>query len=170
MYVTPCIQRIWEYNKALKIIAILRNPIERAFSEWNMEVTRGNERENFTYCIEKETERCFDVLPNQHKIYSYVDRGFYSEQIRRIYRFFPKHQVLFIKYDDYLKSQYQVLLKIFDFLGVDADNYFFTPVCHNKLPYKREMTLQEREMLSNIYVNDIMEVERLLKWNCSDWN
>jgi hypothetical protein len=36
MYWTDALRRIWRYNPAMKLILLLRNPIERAYSHWNM--------------------------------------------------------------------------------------------------------------------------------------
>ena len=41
LYWRPALPRIRDYNPAMKFIVILRNPIERAFSQWNMQRTRG---------------------------------------------------------------------------------------------------------------------------------
>jgi len=96
MYWAPSMKRIFEYNPNMKIIAVLRNPIERAFSHWNMQQHRGVEKKDFSIAIRQESVRCRVSLPLQHRELSYTDRGYYSEQIRRIWRFFPKDQTLFI--------------------------------------------------------------------------
>src|SRR5438067_7110090 len=41
LYARPAMARIRDYNPAIKLIAIWRNPIERAFSQWNMQRQRG---------------------------------------------------------------------------------------------------------------------------------
>lgn len=167
-YWEPSIRRIWNYNKDIKIIVILRNPIDRAFSHWNMEFGKGKEKKDFTYCIEKEMIRSKVALPDQHRVYSYVDRGFYSEQIRRIYRYFNENQVLFIKQDDFKNNHDLVLLETFKFLNIDKSIKVKKKIVH-KREYNTTMTKDNREFLYSIYKNDILEVERLLNWNCSDW-
>ena len=169
MYWEPAIRRIWEYNPEIKLIAILRNPAERAFSQWNMETSRKWEKKDFMFCIRNETERSRKALPLQHRVYSYIDRGYYSEQIRRLYRYFPKEQLLFVKYDDFVSSQEATLKSIFRFLGIDSAAFRFDPREVHQRPYLRKMTLEERLFLREIYLNDIREVERLLGWDCSEW-
>ncbi len=66
MYWKPAIRRIWEYNKDIKLIIVLRNPIDRAFSNWNMEVSRNVEKKCFSYCIKNESNRIAKALPHQH--------------------------------------------------------------------------------------------------------
>jgi len=97
MYWNNAIRRIWEYNPNMKLIAILRNPIERAYSAWNMEKDRGAEDLTFEQALKNEEERCRTTLPNQHRIFSYIDRGYYSSQIREIWRWIPRENTFFIK-------------------------------------------------------------------------
>ncbi|HZR78058.1 MAG TPA: sulfotransferase domain-containing protein, partial [Chthoniobacterales bacterium] len=77
MYWETAPYRIWKYNPNMKWILALRNPVERAFSAWNMETKRGKEKLSFAQAIEKEADRCREALPLQHRVYSYVDRGLY---------------------------------------------------------------------------------------------
>jgi hypothetical protein len=43
----PAVRRIWDYNRDMKVIMVLRNPIERAFSNWNMQKSKGIENHSF---------------------------------------------------------------------------------------------------------------------------
>jgi len=169
MYWEPAIRRIWQYNRNIKLIAILRNPIDRAYSQWNMAYQLNKEKELFAYCIKNELERARQALPLQHRIYSYIDRGFYAEQIRRIKRFFPDEQVLLIKYDDFVCSQELTMRKILYFLNLDTSEYHFEYKTVHKFHSEYVISDEEKNYLRDIYINDIKEVERLLKWDCSDW-
>ena len=51
MYWSLAMKRIYEYNPQIKIIAVLRNPIERAFSHWNKEKYRKRETADFSTAI-----------------------------------------------------------------------------------------------------------------------
>src|SRR5438132_1074466 len=51
LYWRPALPRIRDYNPAMKFIVILRNPIERAFSQWNMQRTRGIEPFDFKAAV-----------------------------------------------------------------------------------------------------------------------
>lgn len=169
IYWEPSIKRIWNYNNNIKLITILRNPIDRAFSHWNMEYCRKRESEDFFYCIKNENERIDKDLSFENQVYSYTKRGFYSEQIERIQKFFPPEQLLFIKYEDYVKNQEEILKKVFNFLEVDADNYQFSFQKVRTANYSRTMTSGERSYLLNLFSDDINKVECLLGWDCDDW-
>ena len=88
-YWWPAMARIWAYNPAMRVILCLRNPVERAYSHWAMETGRAWDSLPFPQAIASESERCRAALPLQHRVFSYVSRGFYSEQLRRLWSFFP---------------------------------------------------------------------------------
>ena len=168
MYWWNCPKRIWEYNPEMRIIVLLRNPIDRAFSHWNMERARGNEHLSFLEAIYQEWERCREALPLQHRIYSYIDRGMYAEQIRRLWKFFPADHVLAIKSDDLWLNPAEELDNICKFLGVsqhDASAFKSS----NVGGYTERMDLGSREYLMEIFEFSIRDLERLLGWHCDDW-
>ena len=162
------ISRIWEYNEKIKLILLLRNPIERAYSHWNMERSRNAEKFSFWDAINLENERIKENLPFKHRVYSYIDRGFYSEQIRNIYRFFTKSQVLILKYES-LKNDYQTTLNnITNFLNVKSFDFKELKNIHAR-EYKTSLSYKEHTFLRNIFLNEIELLEKELKWDCSRW-
>src|SRR5438094_818114 len=100
MYWTATPYRIWRYNPEMKWILVLRNPVERAFSGWNMETKRGTEHLSFKEAVEQEAVRCRKALPLQHRVFSYVDRGFYAHQVRRLFNIFGEGNLLILLTED----------------------------------------------------------------------
>src|SRR5213082_1566987 len=49
LYHEPAMQRIWNYNPKIKLLILLRNPVERAFAHWNMQRYRGLEPLDFFF-------------------------------------------------------------------------------------------------------------------------
>lgn len=168
MYWHQAMPRIQQYNPQMNIIAVLRNPIQRAFSAWNMEVDRGNETLSFMAAIKTENDRCRSSLPQQHKNFAYLDRGFYSEQIRRIWRCFPVSQTHFIKFDDLKANPQTTFNQLCDFLQI-------SPIEHLQLrevnctPYPRSMTAEEWDFLYDLYQFEIKQTAHMLGWDCDDW-
>ena len=89
--------------------------------------------------------------------------------MERVFRFFPHEQVLVIKFDDLRRDYRAVTDRIVNFLGV-----FPFPRLKNReenvINYARPMTQSERAYLFSIFENDIAKLEKLLGWDCSDWN
>lgn len=160
-------RRIYEYNPRIKIIAILRNPIDRAYSQWNMNRKEGTESLSFEEAIRIEKERAFDTRPYQNLVYSYTDRGFYSEQIRRYQRYFKDHKMHIVLYDDLKNKPTETLQGICQFLGVRPLN---KPIpTEHKLEYNEPLNPETRKHLQDYFRHDILEVERLLGVDCSHW-
>lgn len=168
MYWYSAPRRIWEYNQDIKLIVLLRNPIERAYSHWNMERSRGYESLPFWEAIQNERQRCMEALPLQHRVYSYIDRGFYVEQLRRLWAFFPKNQTLVLKSERLKYQPQEALHEVYSFLGVDGGDAVSFKDVHSR-KYDLPMTNKERSHLRYIYEFEIRELERELGWDCSDW-
>lgn len=112
------LERICAYNPAMRIIVLLRDPVERAWSQWRMEIRRGAEQEPFAWCIRQGRQRLFTNEPwGHHREFSYVERGFYGEQIARLFQLFPRDQVLFLKADDLRTDPNAVLAQVCAFVG-----------------------------------------------------
>jgi hypothetical protein len=70
MYWYDAPRRIWQYNPDMRIVILLRNPVDRAYSHWNMERERGAEPLEFRQAIATEADRCRAALPAQHRVFS----------------------------------------------------------------------------------------------------
>ncbi|MEL7085014.1 MAG: sulfotransferase domain-containing protein [Cyanobacteria bacterium J06597_1] len=168
MYWYDAPRRMWDYNPNLKLILILRNPIERAYSHWNMERIRNAETLPFWDAILLERERCRSSLPLQHRVYSYLDRGFYLQQLRRLQTYFLDSQILVVKNEDLKSNPTAILNRICDFLGVSRLESITHKDVHSR-PYIDTMSDREWEYLKHLYEYEIRGLERLLGWDCSDW-
>ena len=168
MYWNEAPRRIWEYNPAMKLIAVLRNPITRAFSQWNMQRDVGIDPLPFWDAVHVETERCRASLPYQNRKFSYVDRGFYTGQVRRLWSFFPREQVLVLRYDDLRRDPKGTIDRVFDFLGVERLPSLPPREAHVR-PYAAGMSQREWEYLRDVFEFEIRALERVLEWDCAEW-
>jgi hypothetical protein len=167
LYWRPALPRIRAYNPAMKFIVILRNPIERAFSQWNMQRTRGIEPYDFLDAVGAEPGRIAQSAPKQLRKFSYVDRGRYAEQLERAFRLFPRERFLVIKYEEFRARQREMVEAVFRFLGLSPTR--FRAVEAHDIPYARKIREEERAMVREILQSDIGRLETLLGWDCSDW-
>jgi len=168
MYWETAPYRIWKYNPKMKWILALRNPVERAFSAWNMETKRGKEKLSFADAIEKEPERCREALPLQHRVYSYTDRGFYAHQVRRLFNIFGKDNCLVLLNQELRNDHKKTLRRVFEFLGVESS--FVPPEASVfEQDYSIKIDNQLRSRLIDIFYFDIKELEKLLGRDLSGW-
>jgi hypothetical protein len=114
-------KRVREAVPHAKFIALLRNPVDRAYSNYQMKVKRGIETLSFEDAIDKERERLSSSddpvsLPWRH--YSYLRRGLYVDQLKRWMSVFPREQFLIIKSEDFYKEPGRVLQQTLTYLGL----------------------------------------------------
>jgi hypothetical protein len=168
VYWRLAIERIWNYNKAIKLIILLRNPVLRAFSHWNMQRERRYETLDFLDAVREENNRLKEALPLQSRRFSYIDRGFYSKQLERVFTFFPRERVKVIKFEDFRKNQPAIINSIFTFIGIRPLGNIRNKE-RNPIPNQREITGTERRYVYKLFQDDIAKLEKLLGWDCSDW-
>jgi hypothetical protein len=168
IYWKPAMERLRNYNEQIKLIILLRDPAHRAFSHWNMQRDRKLETLDFLDAVQAEAARAEKARPSQLRKYSYVDRGFYADQIARVFRFFSREQAQVIKFEDFRRDPRRTLDATCAFLGLSPlekiDNRE-----NNSTPYARKMTAAERQSLVDLFRSDIERLEKLLGWDCSDW-
>ncbi len=117
--------RIKTIIKEPKIIFIFRNPIERAFSQYNMSVYRGFENLSFRNALIEEKKRMNEKDDGfSIRNYSYLSRGNYTEQVKRYLDLFPNSNFLFIKFDDLFISGKadDTYDEICRFIGIESDS------------------------------------------------
>ncbi len=101
----------------VKIIVVLRNPADRAFSHYLMTKKKGLEQNDFENALKSEAGRKTDI--KTRKIYAYGERGMYGKQIEAFLEVFPVQNFLFLVFEeDFLQNRQATIEKVQQFLGV----------------------------------------------------
>ena len=127
---------IKEFNPDSKIIIILRDPVERAYSLYRWMLSAGYEYLfPFEKALEKECSRNTDLFLNNNPQYFYnylyFRSGQYSEQIQRYTSIFPKKNIRIYLFEDLKHDPQKLMRDIYAFLGVEC-NFRPTIVTYNK--------------------------------------
>ncbi len=167
MYWPAAAARIHAYNPAMKLIMILRNPIERAYSDYIMERKRGFEYWPFRWAVRCERLRSLLSPPTWRRLHLYTGRGFYTRQIQNLLRYFPREQMLFLKTEELREQHDATLQRVCDFLGVEP-----FPACAQEIVFSHEydpMPPADWSLLQRVFAAELAALERLLGWDCSSW-
>ena len=160
------LERLAAYNPAARLILMLRDPVERAFSHWQMEYARGVETWPFAQAI-REGRRRLDGLPGNHpdrRVFTYVERGFYGAQVERLFGLFPREQVLILLADDLRRRPSAPLAAVSRFLGLEPLSDAVSPrEVHvaRDFDYGSVLTLEDRDYLAALYASDQARLEVL---------
>jgi sulfotransferase family protein len=112
----------------VKLIAVLRDPVERAWSHHQYELARGTETLPFEAALDAEPERLAGEVERlaadpsyesfEHRHHTYLARGHYAEQLEHIYSLFPREQVLVLQSETMFADPHGQLARVWDFLSL----------------------------------------------------
>jgi hypothetical protein len=131
MYHPHAPARIKQTLPDVKLIVMLRNPIERAYSQYQHEVRQRREPlRTFEEAVAQEPERLRGQVERmladqrynsvEHRRRSYVTRGIYVDQLQRLLRVFDRQQVLILKSEDYFAGAETTVQQAIQFLALPA--------------------------------------------------
>lgn len=117
LYSSTAAERIQHYIPHAKLIAILRNPVERAYSNYLHMIRNDTETlADFTQALKEEEIR---IQNNWMPFWHYRQRGFYYAQLRRYYDLFDRDQIRIYLYEDLVADSPGLMRNIFQFISVD---------------------------------------------------
>jgi hypothetical protein len=112
----------------VKLVALLRNPVDRALSHYQHELRDGRESLSFAEAIAQEAERLdgeeerLQTDPGyysyNHHRYAYTRRGLYLQQLRRWTQHFPRAQLLVMQSEALFRDPVAATARVHDFLGL----------------------------------------------------
>lgn len=132
--------RIRESLPDARLIAILRDPVDRAYSHWWHRYTARNESLPFEDAIEQNLERIASgvdfggddgpelwrkgllhetAMASRYR--TYLECGLYAGQLRRYFELFPREQLRIADYDEFVRDPRALVRELWAFLGVDPD-------------------------------------------------
>jgi hypothetical protein len=164
LYWPQSLERIAAYNPGMKLIVMLRDPVERAWSHWKMEYARGVETQPFAWCVREGRQRLFEAEPwGVHREFSYVERGFYGEQIERLFGLFPREQALVLKAEDLRADPGSVLARVRGFLGLPPGAAPAPRDVHvgREMDYGSQLTAEDVGRLRAVYARDAVRLADL---------
>jgi hypothetical protein len=116
LYEPRAAAEIKRYVPEAKLIAILRNPIDRAYSHFLHMVRTGMEPlDDFAQALREEEVR----IHKERTFQDYIGRGLYYQQLKRYFRTFPQEQVRVYLYEDLSGAPISTVQDAFRFLKVD---------------------------------------------------
>lgn len=163
LYGKTTARRIKKHFPNVKIVVVLRNPVERAFSQYIHDQRVGVLLQTtFKQAIKKSD--------------SYIEKGLYYKNIKNYYKLFPKKNIHIIIYDDIKKNPLLVIRNLYKFLGVnsnyspkrlnnksfEAANTRFQRL--NYFMYQTEQYIKKRGWARLVLLSEVSGVRKIAYW------
>ncbi|GAC1381660.1 MAG: hypothetical protein NVS4B7_18140 [Ktedonobacteraceae bacterium] len=132
LFYPPAPERISKVVPNAKLIVLLRNPVDRAYSHHWLVTLEGKETLSFEEAIQREEERLGgehekmatdeQYTSFNHRHFSYLARGIYVDQLQHWMKYYTQEQMLILKSEDLYKETARIFKQTLDFLGVDSSD------------------------------------------------
>lgn len=174
---TSAPSRIYHYIPHAKIIAVLRNPVERAISSFRLERLEGFEPLiDLAEALEQEETR---MRNNWSYVWQYKGRGLYYMHLKRYFDIFPRNQIKVFLYEDWRNGGVELIKSVLQFLQVDETvGIPYSAVRHNSTDTFRfnsrglerpEVSLELKAKLTEEYREEIEKLGELIDRDLSLW-
>lgn len=164
-----------------RFIALLRDPVERAWSEYMHSRQRGLEPLEFSEALEAEASRLRGeedrilanprYLSHAHRYQAYQTRGIYSRQLARWFEHFPRDRFLILQAEDMQRNPLEMFGRVVDFLGL-PNTTAMKPHWQNSTRGKPEMQASDRDRLRRFFEPANAELRAIASqeftWGLSD--
>jgi hypothetical protein len=131
-------ERVFEFDSRIKLIALLRDPIDRAISNYEHERYKRRETLSFRKALEREPERLEGEVERiredpLYKAYNYVHFGYlmkgrYLEHLQAWLSFFPREQILVLRSEDLFERPAETVDSVVSFLDLPPWRFRAFPV------------------------------------------
>ncbi len=166
--------RIHRHLPDVKLVFILRNPVERAFSNYLWSRMNGLETEDFTTALDLEHERegAYESKWRHVRPHSYYSRGLYAGLLKPYFALFAKQAILVLRFEDILVCPDRLTRRLHEFLGVaprpaDARG---VGVINASDKGAEPMSPEARKRLADAYAEPNQELAELLDDDFNIWS
>ena len=154
-------QRMHDTLPAVRLVFVLRNPVERAYSNYLWSRKNGLESQSFWYAIQNEESRTCSLSPDLRPIepFSYIKRGKYAKMLARFYQRFPVTQIKVVSFEEMVcpDRQQACLAELCRFLDVNDRAPLQIPTSPVNQANDGEHSMADRE---RAYLRDVFDAEQ----------
>jgi len=154
-----CPERIYRYSPEIRLVAVLREPVSRAFSAWNMYKSFTHsanpylrlfaERRSFEDAVMQEIGE-LDKKDWKTDKFSYIKRGMYIEQLERYLQYVSRESLLILEHSRLIRDPQAVFASMFRFLQIE-DRIAVRTLRSHVTRYADDIPLKARDALKSVF-------------------
>jgi len=172
IYLNYTHQYLSHLNPFIRLILVLRNPIDRAYSEWHMfnksskYVKNTGNFKSFEEAIEEELKYRLNEPPNFYVAnFHHLQRGLYFQQIQNLLKYFPIQNILILLNDDLKNNEKETYEKIYEFLNVKNKHSNYEVKLEGKYTKNeknKDISENLRKKMEKFFKSDVKNLEKFL--------
>lgn len=120
LYFPELLQEMYKYAPESKLVCILRNPVDRAISSYNYFRKMLRETRNIEDALIYNPKETGGEFNSDNSDLTYIEHGFYGQQIEKCFTIFNSKQLLILDYDELSQHPEELLRKLFTYLNIDS--------------------------------------------------
>jgi hypothetical protein len=148
LYDDKSAKRIYDLYPNVKLITVLRNPVDRAYSNYNNDIMSGKINNNID----------FSSALKEHP--EYIEQGFYYKQLKRYFKYFSRGNIKILIYEDIKNSPKLFMREIYEFLNVDSN--FISPNLYKRI---NPSYIPKSQRIAKLKRNAIEIMKKILSGN-----
>lgn len=145
-------KRIKAITPDAKMIIMLRDPVQRAYSEYTLMVQGEYEKRKFETAIRDELN---NIEQGNYFIDNYIRKGLYESWLRMYFELFDKDQILIVRSEDFFSDTLAVAERVMAFIGLPPlkleTDFDILALPRNSLFYVKRMKDETRAFLREYY-------------------
>ncbi|SNS55744.1 Sulfotransferase domain-containing protein [Ekhidna lutea] len=160
MYSQEAMKRLYEHNPEVKLIMLLRNPVDRAYSAFWFNISTGRESKNdFLEAFNTPPDSFED--PILRRECDYLGRGLYFHHLKNILKYFPMENIHIGFFDDFKSDTKSYLQDVIHFMNLEIYNEMDTSIVHNSKSGVRSKTLAklirpgQKKMITHLFPDNL---------------
>lgn len=167
--------RIWHMLPDVKLIFVLRQPAERAYSNYLWSCKNGIETCSFeeALALESEREASYEPRFRYARPFSYISRGFYATHLRPYFVQFPADQIMILLFEDLIESPLATSQALFEYLGVESQldmAFRFDQKVNSARRSTDTMSAAAARYLRDVFMEPNQELAAMIGRNLDSWN
>lgn len=144
VYSSVALRNIQAFNPAVKVIMIVRNPVEfvQSVHQLNLSLLREDEPDLAKAWHLQEIRKQGKMIPKscrEPELIMYGELGLFGKHVEKVFEVFPKEQVLIVLFNDFVKNPKRVYEEILAFLNVPSDNRQEFPPVNSNYEHKSKL-------------------------------
>ena len=156
-------KRILKILPKIKLIVVLRNPVDRAYSNYHLGIRAGSENLSFEDAIQIELKKLNEINAEfEHNVEkytiprSYIAKGFYADQLKIWLELFSSEQLMIVSTEDLESNPQKTLDRIYNFLKIPKNHRLIKE--KQKIAAYPKMKNKTREFLIDLYKKNNAEL------------